>query len=443
MGDPASVNIQNKLLDKADWVEDGEFRGRPILNHGELRLIKDIGRHIDQNGLDKELDEENIESSCIVFPSRHSSSNGEKLLSVHTPGNIGDEAKVGGNPREISFSAPKYLKMVLEKLNQLSDGTEYKPSLEATHHGPSNLKIPTLFVEIGSGEEEWNDPVAGDIVAETILSLDKTGQTDRANGISIGGGHYAPEQTRLLLETNIALGHLMPSYAYNYEMVGEMIQKTPECSFIHLSGNEIQKQELSKYKLPVYSEGEIRDLDPLNPKLWSEFIENSIENSKPIYAGKKRYKEFKLIKINEELINMAQRFGKNRDILKSCLNKSEVIYYKKNNGTITNKFYIPSKSFKDRIEKLINCAIKTIGQEKPIEVSRREGNIQVEITQKKFNPDKALSLGVEKKQFGVLSGGKELEIEGKTITPDMVHNINKKEINLKYPPKVLDKIGMG
>jgi D-aminoacyl-tRNA deacylase len=32
---------------------------------------------------------------------------------------------------------------------------------EVTHHGPTELGIPSCFVEIGSMETEWRDPAAG------------------------------------------------------------------------------------------------------------------------------------------------------------------------------------------------------------------------------------------------------------------------------------------
>ncbi|OUJ19091.1 D-aminoacyl-tRNA deacylase involved in ethanol tolerance GEK1 [Methanonatronarchaeum thermophilum] len=439
--DPASYNIKERLLDKTEWTVEGVFRdGEVFKNDKYLMVVGD--RHIDQNGLDKELRENGIDADCIVFPSRHSSDNGDKLLSIHTPGNLGDEASVGGNPREISCSEPNRIKIALNTLKQLSKKTDYKTSLEATHHGPSNIEIPTLFIEIGSGEDEWRDPVAGEIVAETILNI-RDVEKPPINGVSVGGGHYAPEQTRLLLETNIGLGHIMPDYAFDPEMLELMIKKTPGCRFIHLCGDKIDRNQVSMFEIPVYREGEIRDLEPIDPDYWDIFIQNASENSKPIYTGKKQYNKFKLVKINQKLINMAQRVDSKPKGFKDCLNSFEIIYYKRKNGTITNKFFVPSKGFKDRIEKLINCAIKTIEQEKPIEVSREDGHIQITVTEKKFNPDKAISLGIEKNKFGVLSGGRELEIEGKTITPAMVHNINKKTINVKYPPKVLDEVGPG
>jgi len=45
----------------------------------------------------------------------------------------------------------------------------YQVSYEVTHHGPTTLVHPSFFVEIGSTEKEWGDPVAGRAVAEAVL----------------------------------------------------------------------------------------------------------------------------------------------------------------------------------------------------------------------------------------------------------------------------------
>jgi len=446
LDDKASVNIKNRLMEKAEWEKETSLNGNPVYKNDLYLLFEGEERHIDQDGLDVELYRRGFDPNYIVFPSRHSSRNGEKLLSVHTPGNLGEKAEVGGSPHEISMSCPGLIKHSINRLRRLSRGTEYKTSLEATHHGPSDIDIPTMFIEVGSNEEEWKDRTAGEIIAETILSFKDFIVSDQqpVSGVSIGGGHYAPEQTRLLTDTNISIGHIMPKYALERKMIREMIKKTPGCSFIHISNDlEGEKDIINELDLPVYTEGDIRSLSPLNPAIWSEVIDRAPDGSKPRYMGDTSRNQLKLVELNQELISKAERTHSGREKIKSCIARAEAVCYERKNGTYTNRFLIPSKSFKDRIEKLINCAIKIISQEKPIEVSREGGHLNLEITQEKFNPEKALSLGIEKKQFGVLSGGGEVQIEGKTITPEMVHNINKEEINLKYPPKVLDHVGPG
>ena len=68
----------------------------------------------------------------------------------------------------------------------------YRVSYEVTHHGPTALVTPSLFVEIGSTATEWADPAAGRAVAESILTAVPE---ETINLIGFGGTHYAVRQT--------------------------------------------------------------------------------------------------------------------------------------------------------------------------------------------------------------------------------------------------------
>ena len=80
---------------------------------------------------------------------------------------------------------------------------KYDVTLEVTHHGPTELSVPSLYAEIGSTETQWKDPEAGEVVAKAILavSLEKV-----PAGLGFGGGHYAMRQTGLLLKPEFLLG---------------------------------------------------------------------------------------------------------------------------------------------------------------------------------------------------------------------------------------------
>ena len=41
--------------------------------------------------------------------------------------------------------------------NNRSSVLDYEITIEATHHGPTSLKKPLLFIEIGSTEKQWAD----------------------------------------------------------------------------------------------------------------------------------------------------------------------------------------------------------------------------------------------------------------------------------------------
>jgi D-aminoacyl-tRNA deacylase len=121
----------------------------------------------------------------------------------------------GGKDKSLALSYPTAMKLALLKLNELND-LGWTVCYEATHHGPSELDVPSLFIEIGSSEEEWKNDRAREILAETIVYVLKNSERYRSKfkpAIGIGGGHYAPKQTKRALETDLAFGHILPKYA--------------------------------------------------------------------------------------------------------------------------------------------------------------------------------------------------------------------------------------
>jgi D-aminoacyl-tRNA deacylase len=104
----------------------------------------------------------------------------------------------------------------------------YDVSLEVTHHGPSSIGKPLVFIEIGSGEAQWNDKRAGKVVADAIRAIYEN-RNEFENYIGFGGIHYAPSFTNLLLENeNVAIGHIAPKYASDFldkEIIEQALKK--------------------------------------------------------------------------------------------------------------------------------------------------------------------------------------------------------------------------
>ena len=81
----------------------------------------------------------------------------------------------------------------------------YHVSYEVTHHGPTGLRLPSFFVEIGSTEKEWTDPVAARAVAESVLAAAPGNPIPL---IGFGGTHYATRETEIALSSRGAFGHI-------------------------------------------------------------------------------------------------------------------------------------------------------------------------------------------------------------------------------------------
>ncbi|MEK6816349.1 MAG: D-aminoacyl-tRNA deacylase [Nanoarchaeota archaeon] len=84
--------------------------------------------------------------------------------------------------------------------------------MEATHHC-TYLQKPAMFIEIGSSEEQWTNKSYGRMIADTIMrTLSKPIKTYKTV-IAIGGGHYPREFNKVLLRTDLTIGHICPKYA--------------------------------------------------------------------------------------------------------------------------------------------------------------------------------------------------------------------------------------
>lgn len=191
----------------------------------------------------------------IIFASRHVSEKKEKSLSVHAPGNW-RKADFGGEDKKICKTSAIFQKHLFERLfdnaKQFHIEEKYQITLECTHHGPL-IEKPCVFIEIGATETEWNDRVAGFVVAKTISELikDFKGNPYHEIAIGIGGPHYCPNFNKIQNGTNVAISHIIPQYSLpiTEEMIKEAVEKTEEeIDFILLDwkgiGNADERQRI-------------------------------------------------------------------------------------------------------------------------------------------------------------------------------------------------------
>ncbi|MBS7657045.1 D-tyrosyl-tRNA(Tyr) deacylase [Candidatus Bathyarchaeota archaeon] len=228
--DIAAMNIAEKLVKRHGFKKTEEtFSGNPVFSKAlDNRTVKIV--YIDQDSVNTQELSLPSPLSLLVFLSRHKSLSGTPTLSVHTPGNLGN-AELGGLPRTVSISPASAMKEALKAMKeaQVEKGLEYEVSYECTHHGPS-LNVPTMFVELGSSEKQWQDQVAAEAVAEGALAAAAANTVDHAV-LGVGGPHYNMKFTRKALETETAFGHIIPKYAVSKldtEILTECITKTLE-----------------------------------------------------------------------------------------------------------------------------------------------------------------------------------------------------------------------
>jgi len=229
--DLASWNIASKLIANNRFEETSDiFHGnttyRLLTATDEVRLLTVEGELVDL----QELSRPN-EVELIVFVSRHESRNENPILSVHVPGNMG-AAEFGGLPGKVSIAPANAMYSALNRMaeERIRLGLkEFEIYYEGTHHGPS-LDVPSLFVEIGSTTKEWSNPQAGEAVAAaTMAAIECTAHLESAVGV--GGSHCNRRLTSLSLESKVAFGHIIPSYAFKWltpELIQNCVRRTLE-----------------------------------------------------------------------------------------------------------------------------------------------------------------------------------------------------------------------
>lgn len=161
------------------------------------------------------LDDHFNQYSGVVILSRHRAASGIPSLTVHYTGNPGDSAPYGGRPGKLAISFPRLgsslLYMVSLEASSRGSGV-FDISYEATHHGPTDNKVPVVFAEIGSSEREWVSSEAHEIWARAIARVLSSMIECSSIAIGLGGNHYPSRFTELTLRRNVCFGHIIPRY---------------------------------------------------------------------------------------------------------------------------------------------------------------------------------------------------------------------------------------
>jgi len=215
------------LIKDHGFRETGKnFKNSPILSRNDDVLLfseKDV-LYIDY------LDA--FSPEAYVFLSRHASQSATPTITSHFPGNIGEDASHGGKARELAFMYPSLQKCFMQNLWEIKDEAKpYDIVIESTHHGPTSLKSPVLFVELGSTEKEWTDLHGASILCKALIAtLDSFSRAKRI-GLALGGLHYSEKFTKLLVEDDVGLAgfiskHNLPNVTE--DTIDAMISKSCE-----------------------------------------------------------------------------------------------------------------------------------------------------------------------------------------------------------------------
>jgi D-aminoacyl-tRNA deacylase len=181
---------------------------------------------------DLKLEDRKIEPDFLIFASRHTSKTARPAFLVHTTGNWSKDIDFGGQPQDLSLASALLHKagfISLTEQESISNFSDFSLDIEVTHHGPTILEKPLIFMELGSSKAEWvisdaGESIAGAIITTIFKFLDYKKKDDQQIGLGFGGTHYAPNFHRLIENKNIAMSFICPKY-YIQELKSEMISK--------------------------------------------------------------------------------------------------------------------------------------------------------------------------------------------------------------------------
>jgi D-aminoacyl-tRNA deacylase len=230
--DIASPNIVQQLLKDYDFKRTEDFQANPSytiqIDGKQVKLVTLNNEMV----LAQKITDYFTGLELVIFISRHSSESGTPTLSVHTPGNLA-EAGLGGIPRKVSISPANAMRDALKAMMKQKTEVhlDYEVSYEGTHHGPC-LDVPTMFCELGSSIEQWNDLKAARAVGHAAIeAVARFGDFPAKAVLGIGGTHYNSKFTCIALESEVAFGHMIPKYAIpnaKTEMIKQCIERTLE-----------------------------------------------------------------------------------------------------------------------------------------------------------------------------------------------------------------------
>ncbi|MFC7074584.1 D-aminoacyl-tRNA deacylase [Halovenus rubra] len=438
--DSASVHIGEHLRELADWdtFDDGTrcdaAGGGTVYETDGAQLREFDALHLDLVRPADAFDDPDF----LVFASRHSGQTGP-LLTAHHTGNVGP-AEHGGTDNDLATACPNALRTVFDALDAYSPGG-YEVGIEATHHGPSVVGAPSMFVEVGSAKEQWEDPEAARAVGQAILALrESTAYCRPENGswstsdqrgrcrqlVGIGGGHYAPRFRRVMAETDWAVGHVLADWGLDTlenpatETVIEQAFEATNSNYALVEGDRAELTEVvESLGYRAVSETWVRETDgvPLGFVRAMEADIGSIDDGLRFGKPARNHipEEYHVVDLPTALLDEAR--GINREAASNAVAEAALAFGTDQGGTRpTGTVVLPPETERAVVIETLLAVLSekydSIERDKETVIARQEV----------FNSEKAQTLGVPQgPAFGRLAAGEPVEVDGETIPPAAVH----------------------
>jgi D-aminoacyl-tRNA deacylase len=426
--DSASVHIGERLLELGAWDErtdgsrpDAEGGGTYYEREGfELREFDDL--HIELTGVADAFSES---PAFVAFVSRHSGETGP-LLTAHFTGNFGP-AEYGGEEGSFARACPNAQKAVVEAFDRHApDG--YEVGIECTHHGPTDVGAPAMFVELGSDEAEWADPDGARAVARSVLDLSGVDADRERHLVGFGGGHYAPRFERIVRETDWAVGHVgadwpldamgSPETEENREVIRRAFEASDAAHAVVDGDRPALVEAVESLGYRVVTETWTREtagvsldrLDELEATL------SPVEDGLRLGADSDADGDDAVVSLPDDLLSEAA--GIDLDAAREAVSSNAVAFETREGGTkAAGRAVLADEGRYDDIVESLAAVLR----EKYDEVRHEE--TAVVAVRESFDAAAAAELGVpEGPAFGKLSAGRTVEVDDREVTPDDVRS---------------------
>lgn len=222
----ASKTIAEALIGNLGFASTGvNLLGKPVYQKDSFLLAFFDGLIVSPPDLDRFFNPQ-----AYIFLSAHRAESRIPSLTAHTTGNFSMETEVGGRGRELGRADPALLKNYLRALFARKDEVKgYEITMEATHHGPTSLQKPVIFVELGATEKEWKDSHAAAIMGKALMTSLKGKEVWSKVALGFGGTHYPRKFTEMTIGSDVAFSFVAPKHALEHvdeAMFGQMLQRT-------------------------------------------------------------------------------------------------------------------------------------------------------------------------------------------------------------------------
>ncbi|SFB70312.1 D-aminoacyl-tRNA deacylase [Halobiforma haloterrestris] len=430
--DRASVHICDHLRDFADW-EVREDEARPDAEGGgeyyraegaELRSFEEF--HLE---LERPVEAFDCDPDLLVFASRHSGDTGP-LLTGHFTGNFGP-AEFGGEDRAVAAAAPNALARLLEAFDEHAP-EGYEVGMECTHHGPTDVGCPSLFAELGSDDEQWDDPAGAAAVARAILELRGVSQRRDRTVVGFGGNHYAPRFERIVRETPWAVGHVASEWALealghpdtdaNRDVLAAAFEAS-DADLALIDGEwPVLEETIADLGYRVVSETWLREVRD-RPLEVVDAVESRLGRiDDGVRFGDRIAESVAVVDLPGDLVDAAE--GIDPDRVREAVAADAVAFTTENGGSrVGSRVAVPADDAdggENRRDAIVE-ELATILEAKYDSVAVTDEAVVAERTA--FDPALAAEAGVpEGPKFGALANGEAVTVDGERITPETVRS---------------------